>query len=61
MFFLFPLLHLHAHNAPGSAMGLYIKALRVRDRGGAAAYSDYAVPSLPDRVSAGGLRPGGKP
>ena len=50
---------LHAHNAPGSAMGLYIKALRVRDRGGAAAYSDYAVPSLPDRVSAGGLRPGG--
>ena len=55
--YVFP--ELNAHASPGTALGNFIKALRPRDRGGAAAYADYSVPALPDRVSAGGLRPGG--
>ena len=36
----------------------WIKALRPRGRGGAVEYQDYTVASLPDRVSAGGIRSG---
>ena len=50
---------LHATGSPGTVLGNMIKALRPHERGGAAAYKNFAVPSLPDRVSAGGIRPGG--
>ena len=55
--YVFP--ELHAHGSPGTVLGNFMKAMRPNDRGGAVGYKDFAVPALPDRVSAGGLRPGG--
>ena len=43
---------------PGEKLGSYIKALQPVERGGAVAYKEVAVASLPEGASAAGLRPG---
>jgi len=43
---------------PGSTLGDWLRALRTQARGGDDKYWDFAVESLPKRVSAGGVRPG---
>ena len=51
---------LHVTSSPGTKLGDWLKALRPSSKGGAAGYAgkDYSVPSLPDNVNAGGIRPG---
>lgn len=49
---------LQSNNSPGTTLGNWLRALRPSSRGGTADYRDSAVPSLPDRVTAGGIQPG---
>ena len=51
---------LHGTSSPGVKLGDWLKALRPLSKGGAAGYAGkgYSVPSLPDNVNAGGIRPG---
>ena len=49
---------LHVTSTPAQKLGLYLKDLLPRLRGGAASFSKVAVVVLPDDVSAAGVRPG---
>ena len=51
---------LHGTSSPGTKLGDWLKALRPSSKGGAAGYAGkgYSVPSLPENVNAGGIRPG---
>ena len=49
---------LHVTGTPAQKLGLYLKDLLPRPRGGAASFSKVAVAALPDDVSAAGVRPG---
>ena len=43
---------------PGQVLGSYLKALLPTDRGGSKEYKDFAVTTLPDKVSAASIRKG---
>lgn len=43
---------------PGKSLGDWLRALRTAVRGGSATYAAFAVKSLPESVTAGGIRPG---
>ena len=47
--------------SPGTTLGDWIRALRPRDRNGAAGYEDVAIAALPSRVSAGPHAPTTRP
>ena len=49
---------LHSTSHPGSKIGNHMKALLSKARGGAAAYQDFAIDTLPDNVAAAGVRHG---
>ena len=51
---------LHGTSSPGTKLGDWLRALRPCEKGGAAGYAGkgYSVPSLPENVNAGGIRPG---
>mmetsp|Transcript_11867 Transcript_11867/g.25044 ORF Transcript_11867/g.25044 Transcript_11867/m.25044 type:complete len:409 (-) Transcript_11867:690-1916(-) len=52
---------LHNTNSPGTTIGSWLRAMQPLGRGGAAKYakfSHFSVDALPDRVTAGGVRPG---
>ena len=51
---------LHGTSSPGTKLGDWLKALRPLAKGGTTGYAGkgYSVPSLPDNVNAGGIRPG---